>query len=321
MSFYGKKLIVKSTLLIFLASPLCLFLSCSRQEKPAAVETNDEKPPVVKKKRMKVPEFVVQEDSSRIVVATGTIALRDTSRKLSLVFWRDTSSSVPEYSDMFSHVDCYSPVNDHYVQTSSLTVPNGVGFEYRDVTGDGVNEIIIHVSTGGNDAVTSEGLLLFSATASGELTKLFERSDGAPVLRDLNDDGIEEILVEDEYIGKLPHRMVIEFTSDIYSFDGKRYVRTRDERLAETATLALFEQAKRDYETLRTPQNDSLVKEALNRYQAAARVLVLAHAMGDPRLAQAFWNIEGGALSTMIPEEYTVELESLARHGIQRGGQ
>ncbi len=186
-------------------------------------------------------------------------------------------------------------------------VDYGRSMESRDLTGDGVGDIIVHLDAGGNNPITSRGMHCYGLNDNDEVTLLFYAASGLPRLQDLDDDGDSEILLSDQFWGMVPHSEAIGFTVQIFTYEHGLYVPARERfRPYFTPILAKRRSA---YERLRRAPVDS--EEArLQLYLRMADYLVWSYARGGATEAAARWRAEREFLRSALSAEQFEDLRS-----------
>jgi hypothetical protein len=175
----------------------------------------------------------------------------------------------------------------------------------------------VQVDAGGNDPIIAQGLHVYGLNNKGNLTLLFFSPNGAPVLRDLDNDGSREILVSDEFWGMMARSEVISFTREVYAYDGESYVSAND--AFSHWFDAILKSRKRDYEKARGASENEEGRSQL--YTRAAEYLVWNLARGGATRLNTVWREEGsflrqrlndaqfGDLQTFVDDVNTMEYE------------
>jgi len=208
----------------------------------------------------------------------------------------------------------------HVVHTDSTHWTSGLIF--RDVTGDGLPDLLLQRHGGGNDPVATEGLAVVSAHG-GPLRSVLSLRHGAPrvVTVDRGAVGIE-------VYGRLwpplvPRAQSTEFLDDILVFDNGLF-RT-DRKVGHVRFLAMARDAVRDYEAMRVQclgdtvqfkdsaeSNSDLLAYASPLFTPAARVLLYARRHGAYRMAERFWSNEREFLGRRLATEQYRALDSMS---------
>ena len=186
-------------------------------------------------------------------------------------------------------------------------VDYGRSMEAREITGDGVSDVIVHLDAGGNNPITSRGMHVYGLNDRDQVTLLFYTASGRPRLRDLDGDGDSEILLSDQFWGMVPHSEALGFTSQIYTYDNGMYVPARDRFEAYFAPIL---NAKRTaYEQLRRAPVDG--EEARSQlYLRMADYLAWSYARGGVNAAASLWRSERGFLRSALSAEQFEDLRT-----------
>jgi hypothetical protein len=219
----------------------------------------------------------------------------------------DSLSRDPLLHALFDRVDIYDSSRRPPLRLFFDVVEDGRRAETGDVTGDGIDDLIVETDAGGNNPITSRGMHLYGRNADGAVTLLFYVSAGAPELRDLNGDGVSEVLVSDQFWGMMAHSEVIVFTRDVYAFDGRAYAP------ANTAFSAYFE--KNLNERMRRFEKEKALphlgdEARLRLYRRAADVLAWSFARGGAARAARLWRSEQQFLRGELFEEQYDDLSA-----------
>lgn len=187
----------------------------------------------------------------------------------------------------------------------SDAVESGEKIEFRDITGSGFPEIIAYLNSGGNDPVNARGAHVYGFRADEVFTLLFYSNSGDPAFKDLNNDGVKEILLSGEYWGQATRSESFLYTSEIYSFDGMTF-KPENARFAsffdtEINRLSALYQISR--------KNIQKTKEPLELYRRAMMLMLWTAARSGAEGVSQLWRAEKTALRTLLPEELFDELE------------
>jgi hypothetical protein len=140
---------------------------------------------------------------------------------------------------------------------------SGTEATFTDVDNDGHSEVVIAARTcGGNDATACLGMIIL-AKRERYYRQLFNSSNGAPSLEDLDGDNVKEVVIHGEYWGPLSHADVIFHPTDVFKYDGQTYRRAPnaqfpayfDAKLKEA--IIEYERAKSSVESRAIPEQDT----------------------------------------------------------------
>ncbi len=203
-------------------------------------------------------------------------------------------------ADRFDRVDIFS-MNSYRRPVFTDVLEYGSKFQTRDVTGDGLPEFVVEVDAGGNAPITSLGLHVYGRTAKGKITLLFFSGTGAPVLQDLDDDGVQEILVSDQYWGLMPHSEAVGFTRQVYAFNGSSYIaannRFRNWYDKQIGSLRKAFEAHKQ-KALRSEEGRTRL------YTAAVELLLWTWARGGAVDVKRTWRMEQKDMRSLLAEEH-----------------
>jgi len=211
------------------------------------------------------------------------------------------------HQDMFDRVDLLSVSGRNLVVLFTDVVDYGVALSSRDVTGDGILNLIAELDAGGNTPITSQGMHVYGLTMSGRISLLFHIDNGAPEFHDLDNDGCLEILVSDQYWGLAPHSESIGFVRGVYYFTGSMYVKD-NKRFSAWFDSALA-QRRRMYSSLK--QNGASGEDDRNRlYLAAVDYLLWTWVRYERKGVETVWKTENALLRSLLSSEHYDDLAS-----------
>ena len=219
----------------------------------------------------------------------------------------DSLMQDPLLQASFDRVDIYDSSQRPPLRLFFDVIEDGRRAETGDVTGDGFSDLIVETDAGGNNPITSRGMHLYGRDADGAVTLLFFISSGAPELRDLNGDGVSEVLVSDQFWGMMAHSEVIVFTRDVYAFDGRAYAH------ANKAFSAYFERHLSEH--MRRFEKEKTLphlgdESRLRLYRSAAELLAWSFARGGAARAARLWRSERQYLREELFEEQYDDLSA-----------
>lgn len=208
--------------------------------------------------------------------------------------------------DRFDRIDIYRQGSDGFRRLFLDVIDYGASVKCEDVTGDGILDVLVRLDAGGNDPIVAQGLHVYGLNAKGNMTLLFFSASGAPVLQDLDRDGVREILVSDQFWGMTAHSDAIGFTSTVYAFDGECYV-AANEAFAGWYDAKL-KPLKRAYEQARRGPNTE--EGRLQLYLHAAEYLLWNYARGGRVRVRELWHAEQLLLRQRLSEEQYDDLRN-----------
>jgi hypothetical protein len=193
----------------------------------------------------------------------------------------------------------------------------------RDVTGDGLPELVVDTHSGGNDIVASKGLMIFSGEG-GSIRAVYSSSYGDPTLTPMEHAKGEAVLLHDELWPEFAsHVDAVEYLSDVLAFSGEGYASIRHEqghRFADEAAKYL-----REYREERGKfKGDTVVAASAGArpessfamhplFSPAALAMLSFGTGGDLRSLRAFWGSERDYLMRRLPSNQFDELDAIYR--------
>jgi hypothetical protein len=220
----------------------------------------------------------------------------------------------------------------------------------RDITGDGHEEIVIGLASGGNDPVASSGMNVYSAHGDG-LRRVFRSTWQDPHIDTLEGISGPVITMRRELWPLFaPRADALVYIDDVFGYrDGRfrsvlaeasQYFRSRAERSVaaygplRTAVVAALDSARRAAASRRDsivaagatemPEveeaRDSLSYDhELRLFQTTALVVLNRSKAGDMRGARAFWMQQRQFLRSVLPPEQFDELATFCERLIIGG--
>jgi hypothetical protein len=235
------------------------------------------------------------------------------------IFGTRSADEAVEHAEYFDRVEILRDIDTKPRQLFIDVVDNGFALQTRDVTGDGVSDILALLDAGGNTPVSSRGMHVYGRGREGKLSLLFATENGNPEFRDIDADGCMELLVSDEYWGPGPHSDVIGFVRAVYVFNGVYYA-------ADNARHAAWFGGEID--RLRRA-HDALFRKAASTpametqlYTATAELLLWQWARGGATAVRDFWRGQrkrfGERLSADRMDDLETMVEDLTAMDIQQ---
>jgi hypothetical protein len=205
-------------------------------------------------------------------------------------------------------------------------------YEIRDVTGDGISDVVIFTQEAGNDIIATRGVRIYSWWRDS-LRMIHASDHGDPELERIPGIAGEVINLHEEYWPpRGSHADATEnvYVSDILAFRNGSFVSIRTEQSGRflgyaEKYMAEYQKARRERlaDTLYDYDNsndslraiDSLAAESLANpsplsTQAALAIIMLERA-GQPRMIRSFWVSERDFIRRRIPGSDFEELEKL----------
>jgi hypothetical protein len=212
----------------------------------------------------------------------------------------------PLLADRFDRIDVYAHGTEGFRRLFVDAVDYGTALDSADVTGDGVSDLLIRLDAGGNNPIATQGLHIYGRDTRGMVVLLFYSASGAPVLRDLDGDGRQEVLVSDQYWGMMAHSEVIGYTREVYAFAGDSYEKANT-RFASWFNTMLASR-RRTYEQARRGADSEEGRTRL--YLEAAEYLVWHLGRGGVADLRTVWNAERSVLRQRLNDDQYDDLET-----------
>lgn len=217
----------------------------------------------------------------------------------------------------------YDPAARRYTQVIGDTMNWASSLELRDVTGDGLPELLVPTYSGGNDLVASNGLTIFSGEG-GRIRPVFQRPDGDPVLVTIEHARGEGVVVHDElWPAFAAHADAVEYRSDILAFRDEGYVSIRREqshRFAREAEsyLGEYRNARGRFmgDTIAVtgtsaPSSSPTLDGMHPLFRPAALAMLSFGTAADLRSLRSFWTSEREYLLRRLPPDQFAELDAI----------
>ncbi|NOY07006.1 MAG: VCBS repeat-containing protein [Chlorobi bacterium] len=203
----------------------------------------------------------------------------------------------------------YDSLRRTYRSVFTDPVDMGVRVTFEDITGDGREEILAWLSSGGNDPIAGDGLNVYGFTAPDTIRVLFLSESGAPEIADINNDGKAEILVHDEYWGVMPHSEVIPFVASVHSWNGVIF--TPETKSFEDFFSQHIRDAKEEYLHIKIEPFGSESSEDFRLYRSFTTWMVWLLTSGRTAEARQVWETEKPFLRATLPDDQFDDIESL----------
>jgi hypothetical protein len=242
----------------------------------------------------------------------------------------------------------YDSLRSAWTRVLSDSVEGAERLELRDATGDGHDDIVVRLTQGGNDPVSTSGMNIYSADG-GALRRVFRSTWMDPHL-DTLDGIVGPVITVHRALWPLfaPRADALVFVDDVFGFrDGRfrsiiavarahfraaarraveRYRPLRDSIDRQVRAARRADAARRDsLQRLGIAENDGArgdslsYEESLRLYQACALVLINDVKSGDERAARAFWIGQREFLRSVLPDEQFDELAAFSERLITAG--
>ena len=262
-------------------------------------------------------DYQLHLDTSFVILDSILIDLSgDGTDEAMLTFGERALQDDPMTAGSFQRLQVfqYSDMDSLYKPMFVDVFDYGSNFYFRDVLNTGNPEIVVEVDAGGNNPILSRGIHIYGYRNDNTFSLLFYSSGGNPEFEDLNDDGVQEILVTGEYWGTLERSESITFTEEIYAFNGTSYAYANSE--FGGYFNANITQLERQYrKTKRSAKSGDPGGEL---YKATIELFLWVAAKGDAEGIDELWAKEKDLLRESIPFEQYNELQEFVRQAPQQ---
>ena len=198
-------------------------------------------------------------------------------------------------------------------------------YALKELTGDRASELVVKTFGGGNDLVSSSGLVVYSGHGKS-VRKLLEQEDGAPRVEQIEGASLPIILLHSEFWPKfVPHVEATTYVSDLLSLADGRVQSVREENIPFFRKKA--DQSLRNYrESLKEAiPFDTLAAELGDEgiggsplYIHAAETIIALNQVGEKKRLQSFWYEEEERLRGLLSEEEFDVLQELYAENIMQ---
>lgn len=220
---------------------------------------------------------------------------------------KDTAEKYNDYYN-FDMMDVFALDQEKksYIKILSDTVDYSTECRFEDLAKDSEKQILIETYSGGNDAITSRGMFVYTMMSPDKIELLKYFDSGDPKIEEPNKDSSKVIIVSDEFWGVMPRVDVINFVKEIYKLENNKLVVKNSEygKFYEDKIKHLKEKyygIKRKVET-----GMQMGDMSYPLYREAAEIIVNYYAKDDMDGLKKFWDEEKDFLQKNIPyEEFT----------------
>jgi hypothetical protein len=256
--------------------------------------------------------FKIQYASPRMVYKVEEADLDNNGKDEYIVFSiaNDTLNKTAHQFYKFDMMEVFvkDSVNNSYRIIATDTVDFSSEYWIMNLEKDKPKQIIIKTDMGGNDAVNSRGMYIFSYDSLKiNLVKYFDT--GNPEVKDVNGDGNKEILVSDSFFGILPEAGAVYYTSEIYKYNDGRLNQSNKEfknYFSGKASDALAEYNKvKD----RINKGEKIKTSEYLLYKKSAEIILAYSAAEDYSLISKFWSDENTFLQKYLEDDEYQDLK------------
>lgn len=308
--------IILNILIFFLS--FILFYSCTKnKEEKTKLKTQSE---IHKKENLNSAgvkegeqEFTVQYIQPRRIYKIEKEDLNNDGNKEIIVLsvLKDSTDKFDDYYN-FDMIEVFALNQEmkKYIKILSDTVDYSTDCYFEDLANDSTRQILIVTNSGGNDAVSSKGMFVYSMISDDKINLLKYFDTGAPEVNDIKNNGRKEILVSDLFFGVMPQSDAINFVKDIYILENQNLVEKNSDfnEYYDRKLKGLLEQyyaIKRKVEMGMQPVNLSFPL-----YRESAEIIVNYYAKGDLIGLKNFWDEEKDSLKKNIPQDEFLDLSN-----------
>jgi len=215
--------------------------------------------------------------------------------------------------DAWSRTWVPTEITNESQESESRLFPLETQVTLEDVTRDGRMEIILRPRRPSTLPNGTSGLVIL-AKRGRYLHQLFAAWEGEPELRDLDGDGIMEIVLHAEYADPMEPGAPVLYPAQVFAYEENTFRRVPLRRY--TAHFAEFASAARtEYETLkhRLSKQPMTDRDHPALFRAIARVLLALRTQEDLERMRAYYLAERPWLQQRLPMPYLQALDDLIK--------
>lgn len=305
--------------IIFISICLINFY-CSKNKETGSsnIQKNEKKKETITSAGVKESgiEFNVEYNKPRRIYKLEKVDLNNDGVREIIVMSvaKDTAEKYNDYYN-FDMLEVFALNADKksFVKILSDTVDYATECRFADLGNDSSRQILVETYSGGNDAITSNGMFVYNMAAPDkiELIKYFDSGD--PKIANLNKDSSKVILLSDEFWGVMPQVNVISFVKEIYKMeDGKLKIKNSEfEKFYEDKIIVL----KENYYGVKkkVEMGMQIANMSYPLYREAAEVIVNYYAKDDMDGLKKFWDEEKDALQKNVTYEEFTDLSNFVK--------
>jgi hypothetical protein len=292
-----------------------LFFSCGKEKDDKTksdIEIGDEKSSGGISARG--VQFKIKYDKPRQIYKIESIDLNNNGKDEVVVLSVIKEKLKLDFTDFYNfdmiQVFALDSSGNNYVKILSDTVDYSVSCNFQDLQNDGRKQVLIKTNTGGNNPLASSGLFVYNMNVEDSLELIKYLDFGDPEVMDINNDGVDEIVVKDYYWGIMTHIDVINFVKDIYAMEKGELVRRNsayedffDEKINE---------AKKEYDETKSKIQSGIKIRPTEYplYSEAVEIAVNYWSKNDGDNLKKFWDEEYSYLKSNLPEDQFIDLQN-----------
>jgi len=236
------------------------------------------------------------------------VLLRQTARE------RDDGLRI-RFFDFDSQSRTWTPteITNESQESESRLFPPETKVTLEDVTGDGRMEIVIRPRRPATPPNDTNGLVIL-AKRGRYLHQLFATWEGAPELKDLDGDGIMEIVLHAEYAGPGDLEAPVLYPAQVFAYEDETFRRVPLRRYAAYFT-EFASAARTEYETFkrRLIEQPMTERDHPALFRAIARALLALRTQEDLEQMRAYYLAERPWLQKRLPTPYLQALDDLIK--------
>lgn len=224
---------------------------------------------------------------------------------------KDSNDKYNEYYN-FDMIEVFSldSIKQSYIKILSDTVDYSRECKYAELSDDNSRQMLVVTNSGGNDSVTSGGMFVFEMVSKDSINLLKYFETGAPIVKDLKNDGKNELLVSDLFYGVMPQKDAVKYISGIYRIKNHDLVLMNSEYpefydIEIDKLLENFYGLKKKVEMGMQP-----LDLAYPLYRETSEILVNYYSKGDLKNLKKFWEEEKDGLKNNLPETEYLDLNN-----------
>ncbi|MCB0726282.1 MAG: hypothetical protein KDD00_02385 [Ignavibacteriae bacterium] len=222
--------------------------------------------------------------------------------------------TVDKYNDYynFDMIEVFSLDSEKqsYVKILSDTVDYSKECNYAELSDDKSRQILVVTNSGGNDSITSGGMFVFEMISKDSINLLKYFETGAPSVKDLKNDGKNELVVSDLFYGVMPPNNAVSYVSGIYRIENHELVQRNSDypEFYDTEIDGL----KENYYGLKKKVEMGMqpVNLAYPLYREASEIIVNYYSKGDMINLKKFWDEEKNDLKKNIEDTEFLDLNN-----------
>lgn len=275
-------------------------------------------------------EFLLpaMEDGRRLDTVIAVDGAAPHGARLVLSLGADTLRPANARADLLQ-LFVYDPAAHGYRVAVADTLRWITAVSRRDLTGDGLAEIVVMSDAGGTDAVATRGVTIYAPTQNG-LRTLYSARNGDPSFAVDAVHGDQLVMVRNEiWPDFASHADAVEYISDVLAYRNGVFTSVRREHAGifidqANAALAEYGRLRPQFaaDTLKPKPDSSATPDSLTvtdslsdtvhpLFMKGALAMLSFGCAGQARSVRAFWASESDYLETRLPRVQFAELRAI----------